>query len=51
MELYKEILAHAMAYEELQITFPTLRLNAEQIVEGVCYNALKRIKAINLQKV
>lgn len=46
MELYKEILAHALAYEELQITFPTLQLNAEQIVEGTCYNALKKIKAV-----
>ena len=46
MELYKEILAHALAYEQLNIHFPTLKLNAAEIVEGECYKALQKIKAI-----
>ena len=46
LELYKEILAHALAYEPLQITFPTLWLNAEQIVEGECYKAILKIKEV-----
>lgn len=46
MELYKEILAHALAYEELQINIPALQLNATQIVEMECYKALQKIKAI-----
>lgn len=44
MELYKEILAHALAYGEVKITFPNM--NPAQIVEGTCYQALEKIKAI-----
>ena len=46
MELYKEILVYALAQECIQITFPNLQVNAEQIVEGKCYQALKKIKAV-----
>ena len=46
MELYLEILAHILAHEELQITFPNLRIDAAQIVEGECYKALQNIKTI-----
>jgi len=46
MDLYKEILAHALANEELRITFPALQLNAAQIVESACYQALEKIKAV-----
>ena len=46
MELFKEILAHTLAQECMQITFPNLQINAEQIVEGKCYQALEKIKSV-----
>lgn len=46
MELYREILANMLASQEVQVTFPGLSLDATQIVEGVCYQTLLRIKAI-----
>ena len=44
MELYKEILAHALAYGEVKVTFPDMDIS--RIVEGECYQALQKIKAI-----
>ena len=46
MELYKEILAHALMYGEIQITFPGQEPDLSKIVEGECYKALHKIKAI-----
>ncbi len=46
MELYKEILAHALTYGEVKITFQNQNMDIPQIVEGTCYKALKKIKAI-----
>lgn len=46
MELYKEILAHTLMYGEIKITFPNESLDLSQIVEGSCYKALQKIKAI-----
>ncbi len=46
MELYKEILANILRKEEIQISFPNLKLDAAQIIEFECYKALKTIKAI-----
>ena len=46
MELYKEILAKVMEKEEMHVIFPDLRLNASEIVEMQCYQALQKIKAI-----
>ena len=46
MELYKEILCKILAREEICITFPNLKLDAEKIVELECYKTLERIKAI-----
>lgn len=46
MDLYKEILTHILAHEDINITFPNLRIDAERIVEMACYRALKKIKAI-----
>lgn len=46
MELYKEILAHALAYGEIHITFPGQEPNVTQIIENECYQALRKIKAI-----
>lgn len=46
MELYKEILIHALMEEKMEITFPALKMDSTQIVEGVCYNALLQIKDV-----
>lgn len=46
MELYKEILAQALKYGNVQITFPGNELDITKIVENVCYKALLEIKAI-----
>lgn len=46
MELYKEILAHALAQGEVQIIFPGNNPNISAIVEGTCYQTLQKIKAI-----
>ena len=46
MELYKEILIHALAKEDMHITFPNLQISAEQIIEAKCYKALQKIKAV-----
>ena len=44
MELYKEILAYALTSGQITITFPDM--DPAQIVEGTCYQALQKIKAI-----
>ncbi len=44
MELYKELLIHALSRGEIQITFPEQDLS--KLVEGKSYQALKRIKAV-----
>ena len=46
MELYKDILTHALMQEQIQLTFSYREPDVSQIVEGVCYNALQNIKAI-----
>ena len=46
MELYKEIIAHYLSQEEANILFPGLALNAKEIVEMQCYQALQKIKEI-----
>lgn len=46
MELYSEILAHYLSQETAQIIFPDLKINANEIVELQCYQALCRIKEI-----
>lgn len=46
MELWKEILAHCLVGEQMEITFPNLQLDASSIVEGQCYQALKQIKEL-----
>ena len=46
MDLYKEILAHALTYGEVKITFPDQNCDLAKIVEGECYQALQKIKAI-----
>lgn len=46
MELYKEILAHALNHGEVRIVFPRQEQDISNIIEGTCYQALKRIKAV-----
>ena len=46
MALYKEILAHALAYEGVQTNISGLEIDAAKIVELECYKALQRIKAV-----
>ena len=46
MDLYKEILAHALVEAGITVSIPSLELNAAQIGEGECYKALQQIKAI-----
>jgi len=46
VELYKEILAKVIESQKIEVTFPDLQLNATEIVELHCYQALQRIKAI-----
>lgn len=46
MQLYQEILAAVLAKEELQITFPNLKLNTTEIIESESYHALQKIKAV-----
>ena len=45
MELYKEILAHALMQGEIKITFSG-ECDPSKIVEGECYQALQKIKAV-----
>ena len=45
MELYKEILAHALSYGEVKVTFSG-ECDIAKIVEGECYQALQRIKTV-----
>lgn len=44
MQLYQEILAAALAKEEVQITFPNLKINLTEIVESESYQALQKIR-------
>ncbi len=46
LELYKEILTHALSQQRAEIVFPDLNMNATQNVELECYRALQQIKAI-----
>lgn len=46
MELYQEILVHALQKKTIQVTFPDLELNAKELEKMECYRALKLIKEI-----
>lgn len=46
MELYRDILVRLMERETIQVTFPQLRADPAEMVERLCYVALKRIKEI-----
>ena len=46
MELYKEILAHILAHEEICITFPNLHTDAAAIAEQRACRALQKIRDV-----
>ena len=46
MELSTEILAHYLSQQDIQIIFPNLQLDAKEIVQLQCYQALREIKAV-----
>ena len=46
LELYKEILAKALADQEMQITFPNPQINPTEIVALESYRVLQKIKAV-----
>ena len=46
MDLYKEILTHALMHEEIQITLPSQHSDLSKVLECTCYQALQRIKSI-----
>ena len=46
MELGMGILAHFLAQQKAEITFPDLQLNAKEIVELQCYQTLRKIQEI-----
>ena len=46
MELYVEILVHYLSQENAHMIFPNLQLDAKEIVEMQCYQALQQIKTV-----
>ena len=46
MELYKEILSHALMCGQIQVSFSSQEPDISKIVEGECYKALQKIKAV-----
>lgn len=46
MELYKEILAHALIHGEIQITFSSQEPDVSKNVGNACYKAMNKIKAV-----
>jgi len=46
MDLYQEILAHAIWQHGAKVEIPGLELSAQELVEGTCYQALVEIRTI-----
>lgn len=46
MDLYEQILYHALMTERVEITFPDLHFDPEKIVQETCYQTLQKIKDI-----
>ena len=44
--MYKEILAHALTYGQIQIVFPNQDTDILKLTENICYQTLQRIKGI-----
>lgn len=46
MELYQEILSHALQHGKVTVTFPGDMPDIAKILEGACYQTLQKIKAV-----
>ena len=46
MDLYKEIMIKVLERHTAHVEFPTLKMDAEKMVEQECYQALLKIKEI-----
>lgn len=46
MQLWQQILISVLSQEEAKITFPDISTDVAKIVEGKCYQSLKKIKEI-----
>ena len=46
MNLYAEIISKILEQEEIQITFPNLMIDANELAEKKSYEALRQIKTI-----
>lgn len=46
MELYRAILVAILSKQEVQVTFPDFKINPAEVVEGTCYQMLRRIQKI-----
>lgn len=46
MDLYQEILSHAIYAHGARVELPGLELNAEELVERACYRTLEQIRAV-----
>ena len=46
MELYAQILSKILENKEVNVIFPEIKINANEIIENECYKALCEIRAI-----
>ena len=46
MELYKQLLIRLLEKEDIQVYFPQLEADVQQIMEQTCYQALKKLKIL-----
>lgn len=46
MELFQEILIHALREGSVKVSFSNPDISVARMVEGTCYRTLKKIKAI-----
>lgn len=46
MDLYKDIIIELLKQEEINIVFPNLQANINEMAEAVCYKTLKKIKTV-----
>ena len=45
-ELFKEIFLHAVITGEIQVSFHGMERTVAEVIEGKCYQALQKIKAV-----
>lgn len=46
MDLYKELLVNYLKSSRIEVAFPDLKIDAREITELICYQALQQIKEI-----